>query len=92
MNLDKNWKDKIMNEYLEWRKAEGIPSLPNYVPDERTKEEKQRQWSNNYYEKNEEEILKKAKVKITCEVCGSTFRRDGKAEHLKTKKHREATT
>ena len=61
-NLNKDWKAKIMKEYLDWRKAEGIPSLPNDEPDERTKEEKQRQWTKNYYEKNKDAILIKGRL------------------------------
>jgi hypothetical protein len=56
-NLNEEWKAKVMKEYLEWRKAEGIPSLPNDEPDERTKEEKQRQWTKNYYDKNRDKLL-----------------------------------
>ena len=33
-------------------------SLPNDEPDDRTKEEKQRQWSNNYNENNRDKVLK----------------------------------
>ena len=54
-----DWKAKMMKEYHEWRKTEGIPSLPNDEPDERTKEEKQRQWTKNYYDKNRDKVLEK---------------------------------
>ena len=40
----------------------------------------------SYREKNREKINKNQKEKITCE-CGSTIRRNGKAEHNRTLKH-----
>jgi len=127
VSLDKDWKTKIMNEYLEWRKTE-IPPPPEdnrmRAKDYLTQEEREKYWTpkfylenketvlaehkayhethkedrgtqrKQHYEEHKQEILKKQKewggVKITCEICGSTFRRDGKADHLKTKKHREA--
>ena len=39
-----------------------------------------------YYEKNQKELVEKAKQKYICE-CGSVFRISVKARHLKTQKH-----
>ena len=67
--LTKEEHDIILNEY-----RKGATSR-----DERTKEEKQKQWRKDYYQQHKEEILNKHeqqyKVKITCDICGSTFRR-----------------
>lgn len=46
------------------------------------KPEKQKE----YEEKNKEKIEERKGSKISC-VCGSSFRRDSKARHIKTKKH-----
>lgn len=40
------------------------------------------------YDANRKKIAEKKKIKITCE-CGSTFRKDGNAEHKKTQKHKD---
>jgi len=40
----------------------------------------------NYWINHKEEINKKKGIKITCE-CGSVYRKSGKSQHIKTKKH-----
>ena len=46
----------------------------------------QREYLEDYYEDNKEDILEKRKEKFTCE-CGITCRKSDRARHLKTKKH-----
>lgn len=41
-----------------------------------------------YHERNKEKILENRKQKYTCE-CGCILRKDGKHEHLKSKKHQD---
>ena len=43
-----------------------------------------------HYERNKEEVLAKAKVKTTCAVCGSCFRKSDISEHKRTLKHQKA--
>lgn len=43
-----------------------------------------------YRESNKEQISEKAKQKIICEVCNSSFRKGGINRHEKTKKHLDA--
>ena len=40
----------------------------------------------NYYQRNKEKILEKAKQIINCE-CGISYQISGKSNHLKSKKH-----
>jgi hypothetical protein len=71
---------------------------PNRTPKEYKEENKEtikeykKEWrkknKENYYEKNKEKILKKNREQITCE-CSCIIRKDGLAEHIKTKKHQK---
>lgn len=45
-----------------------------------------------YYQDNKEQILEKQKVKITCELCGSTVRKSDFRRHERTQKHTKALT
>jgi fatty-acid desaturase len=56
-------------------------TLNKHVPSQTDKE-----YNRQYRQTNKEQILEKAKAKIECE-CGSCFRKDSKARHLKTAKH-----
>ena len=66
---------RTSKEYEENRKENRKEYEKNY--NEKRKE---------YYEKNKQKILEKRNEKITCE-CGCLIRRNGLAEHKKTKKH-----
>jgi hypothetical protein len=57
-----------------------------YQQNKEAKAEYYKVYGKKYREENKEARKKKAEEKITCE-CGSVYRRDVKAKHLKTKKH-----
>ncbi len=50
-----------------------------------------RKKANEYYQKNKQHVLNRMKEKITCE-CGSTFRKGGKTNHIKSQKHKDFIT
>ncbi len=54
---------------------------------EQQKKEYNKEWSKEYREKNKDKISEKKKVKFTCE-CGSTLRREDKARHFRSNKHK----
>ena len=64
----------------------------NKAYNEKHKEERAAQRKQHYIE-NKERLLDNQKksggVKIVCEGCGATIRRDGKADHIKTMKHQK---
>ena len=64
----------------------------NQAYNEKHKEERSEQRKQHYTE-NRERLLDSKKtwggVKIVCEGCGATIRRDGKADHIKTMKHQK---
>jgi hypothetical protein len=43
-----------------------------------------------YYVKNYDEIKKRRNEKITCDICGSSFKRANKSDHTKSKKHNKS--
>ena len=59
-------------------------------------EESNKSYSKEYYEKNKDELNEKrretGKIKTTCEVCGSYFRKADQSKHNKTQKHINAST
>ena len=57
MTASSDWKAKMMNEYLEWRKAEAIPSLPDDHVEAIMNEDKSQKLK-AYHEKKREEILR----------------------------------
>ena len=56
MSSNSDWKTKMMNDYLKWRKAEAIPSLPNDPVETIMKEDKSQKLK-AYRDKKREDIL-----------------------------------
>ena len=52
--------------------------------------EKIKQQNQKWLEKNKEQMLEKRKIKMTCQECGGTFRKDGWNRHCLTQKHKIA--
>ena len=52
--------------------------------------EKVKESNQKWLEKNKEKMLEKRKIKMTCQECGGTFRKDGWNRHCLTQKHKLA--
>ena len=79
-------KDKIKQRnknYYELNKDKIIKRNAEY---QKLNKDKDKKHKKTYRNKHKEELKIKASKKIKCE-CGSEFRHDWKAKHLKTKKH-----
>ena len=57
MTSSSDWKAKMMNEYLKWRKAEAIPSLPDDHVEAIMNEDKSQKLK-AYHDKKREEVLR----------------------------------
>ena len=57
MTSSSDWKAKMMNDYLKWRKAEAIPSVPDDHVETIMKEHKSQKLK-AYHEKKREEVLR----------------------------------
>jgi hypothetical protein len=51
------------------------------------KKDKIKDYRKEYYEKKKDQIKEDNKLKITCDVCNATFRKNNYARHCKTIKH-----
>ena len=56
MSSNSDWKTKMMNDYLKWRKTEAIPSLPVDQVEKTMKEDKSQKLK-AYHDKKREDIL-----------------------------------
>lgn len=84
-------------EILRLREDHYIKLYPNIVNKHRafqTKEDRKKyhnqycsKYNKLYLEKNKDKINEKRKLKITCDICNTTFRKSDNARHLKTKNH-----
>ena len=83
--VNKHIAGRTKKEYREDNKEHISEYFKQYC--ENNKQEKM-EYDKQYYENNKERIKAKKKEKFECE-CGSTLRRNDKAKHIKTKKHRE---
>jgi len=86
-NYVKN-KEAILEQqrqYKELHKEELIEKNKKYIEENK---EKIQETKNKWYEMNKEKILQKQKEMITCE-CGAQIRKSGRAEHLRSKKHKD---
>jgi len=87
INYEKN-KEAILEQqrkYKEDHKAELIEQNKKYVEENKEKIQANK---NKWYEDNKEKILQKQKEMITCD-CGAQIRKSGRAEHLRSKKHKD---
>jgi len=71
------------NRYIEYKDDINSRSKNRY------QEKKQEciDYQRKRYEEKKQEILRKKKIKITCE-CGSSFCKNQKQRHIRTKKHK----
>ena len=78
---------KTKKAYYETHKVEIAEQQKTYQETHKAEiAEKKKAW----YETHKDEIAEKNKVKITCEICGSIFRKKGKNRHMKTDKCQKA--
>lgn len=80
-------KDHIKEQthaYYENHKEEIKSKVKQYVEENK---DKVKEYKDNWYQKNKEKILEKQKQTFLCE-CGSEVRCAGKAEHLRSLKHK----
>jgi len=47
----------------------------------------QKKWDAEYYQKNRQKKLDRAKERVTCEICGTVYPRGHKSHHFKTDYH-----
>jgi hypothetical protein len=73
------------NNYYEEHKEEIKSKVKKYVEENK---DKVKEYKDNWYQKNKEKILEKQKLSFMCE-CGSEVRCSGKAEHLRSNKHKK---
>jgi len=74
--------ERTKNRYIEYKDDINSRSKKRY------QEKKQDciDYQRKRYEEKKQEILRKKKIKITCE-CGSSFCKNQKQRHMRTKKH-----
>ena len=87
LNYEQN-KEAILEQqrkYKEEHKEQLMEQNKQYLE---ANKERIKEASSKRYEKNKEKILQKQREVITCE-CGAQIRKSGKAEHLRSNKHKE---
>lgn len=86
-NYNEENKEKIKEQthaYYEEHKNEIKLKVKQYVEENK---DKVREYKDSWYQKNKEKILEKQKQIFVCE-CGAEVRCSGKAEHLRSAKHK----
>jgi flagellar biosynthesis/type III secretory pathway protein FliH len=83
--LNSQLEGRTIEEWREDNKEELAKYQKEYQKEYR---EDHKEEIKQYFEKNKEQILQKAKEKIICE-CGSVYRRSNKSKHQKTKIHQD---
>jgi hypothetical protein len=74
-------------KYYEHNREKILEYKKNY---HQANKEKITERGNKYREANKEEIAEKRKIKVTCEVCGTTCRKNDMARHRRSAKHQKA--
>jgi len=84
-------REELLEKHNEYRKNNR--KILNQKQKEYAEKNKEKlaKYKKEYTQKNKEKIAEKGKIKTTCE-CGSTFIKNMKARHLKTKKHKDYIT
>ena len=77
----KDYKQKYYTENKEIINKKGMEYYEN-------NKEKSSDYKKKFYQENKNEILEKKKIKINCS-CGSVIRKEDKARHFKSKKHKD---
>lgn len=86
--LNKQIPTRTKKEYYDDTREKEITQKKIYYENNK---ERFIQESRENYQKNKQRIAEKAKIKTTC-ACGSTYNKETKARHLKTKKHKDYIT